>query len=52
MDSPVQAYGTYSRNIYLVVPDGETEKTTTHNTLGKEKIIFENVLSKSLGLLN
>jgi len=52
MDSPAQAYGTYSRNIYLVFPEGETEETTTHNTLGKEKISFENVLSKSLDLLN
>jgi len=52
MDSPAQAYGTYSKNIYLVVPDGETEKTTTHNTLGKEKISFEKVLNKSLELLN
>ena len=52
MDSPAQAYGTYSKNIYLVVPEGETEKTTTHDTLGKEKIVFENVLNKSLELLN
>jgi heptosyltransferase-2 len=52
MDSPVQAYGTYSKNISLVVPEGETEKTTTHDTLGKEKIVFENVLNKSLELLN
>ena len=52
MDSPAQAYGTYSKNIHLVVPEGETEKTTTHDTLGKEKILFENVLNKSLELLN
>jgi len=52
MDSPAQAYGTYSKNIYLVVPEGETEKTTTHDTLGKEKIVFENVLNRSLELLN
>jgi len=52
MDSPVQAYGTYSKNIYLVVPEGETEKTTTHDTLGKEKIVFKNVLNRSLELLN
>jgi len=52
MDSPAQAYGTYSKNIYLIVPEGETEKTTTHDTLGKEKIVFKNVLNKSLELLN
>ena len=51
MDSPVQAYGKYSKNIYLVVPEGETEKTTTHNTRGKEKISFEKVLNRSLELL-
>jgi heptosyltransferase-2 len=52
MDSPVQAYGTYSKNIYLAIPEGETEKTTIHTTLGKERISFENVLNKSLELLN
>ena len=52
MDSPAQAYGTYSKNISLIVPEGETESTTTHDTLGKEKISFEKVLNKSLELLN
>ena len=52
MDSPAHAYGTYSENIYIIVPEGETEKTTTHDTLGKEKIAFENVLNRSLELLN
>ena len=52
MDSPVQAYGKYSKNITLVLPEGKTEVTTTHNTRGKEKISFEKVLNKSLELLN
>jgi heptosyltransferase II len=52
MDSPVQAYGKYSENISVIVPEGETEETTTHNTLGKEKISFDKVLNKSLELLN
>ena len=52
VDSPVQAYGKYSTNISIVVPEGETEETTTHNTLGKEKIDFEKVLKKSIELLN
>ena len=52
MDSPVQAYGKYSKNISLVVPEGETDETTTHDTLGKEEIVFENVLNRSLELLN
>lgn len=52
MDSPVEAYGKYSDNIYVVVPDGETESTTTHDTLGKEKISFEKVFAKAIKLLN
>lgn len=52
MDSPVQAYGKYSKNISVIVPEGESEETTTHNTLGKEKISFNKVLNKSLELLN
>ena len=52
MDSPVLAYGKYSKNISVVVPEGETEKTTSHNTRGKEKVNFDYVLRKSLDLLN
>ena len=51
MDSPVQAYGKYSDNINVIVPEGETEKTTTHNTLGADKVSFEKVLNKSIELL-
>jgi heptosyltransferase-2 len=52
MDSPVQAYGKYSKNIELIVPEGETEETTTHDTLGAGKISFEKVFNKSIELLN
>jgi heptosyltransferase-2 len=52
MDSPVQAYGKYSNNISVIVPEGETEETTTHDTLGAKKISFEKVLDKSIKLLN
>ena len=52
MDSPVQAYGKYSNNINVIVPEGETEETTTHNTLGADKMSFEKVLNKSIELLN
>ena len=52
MDSPVQAYGKYSKNINIIVPEGETEETTTHNTLGADKISFEKVFEKSIELLN
>ena len=52
MDSPVMAYGKYSKYISIIVPEGETEETTTHDTLGKEKISFEKVFTKTLELLN
>jgi len=52
MDSPVQAYGKYSKNINIILPEGETEETTTHDTLGADKISFEKVFEKSIELLN
>ena len=52
MDSPVQAYGKYSKNISVIVPEGETEESTTHDTLGKDKLNFEEVLNKFIELLN
>ena len=52
MDSPVQAYGKYSNNIHVIIPEGETEETTTHDTLGAEKISFEKVFYKSIKLIN
>ena len=52
MDSPVQAYGKYSKNINIILPEGETEETTTHDTLGADKISFEKVFEKSIALLN
>ena len=52
MDSPVQAYGKYSKNIEIIVPEGETEETTTHDTLGAEKISFEKVFNKTIKLLS
>ncbi len=52
MDSPVRAYGKYSENINVIIPEGETEETTTHDTLGAEKISFEKVFDKSIKLIN
>ena len=52
MDSPVQAYGKYSKNINVIVPEGQTEESTTHDTLGANKISYEKVLNKSLELLS
>ncbi len=52
MDSPVMAYGKYSKNINVIIPEGETEETTTHNTLGADKISIEKVYNESLKLLS
>ena len=52
MDSPAAAYGTYSKNISIIVPDGETIESCGHNTRGKDQILFDEVLNKALKLLN
>ena len=52
MDSPPQAYGTYSKNISIIVPQGETIESCGHNTRGKDQILFDEVLNKALKLLN
>ena len=52
MDSPVLAYGKYSKKISVIIPEGETEESTTHNTRGKDKISFDKVFKKSIDLLN
>ncbi len=52
MDSPVLAYGKYSDRISVVLPEGETEQSTTHNTKGKDRISFKEVYEKSMRLLN
>ena len=52
MDSPVLAYGKYSNNINTIIPEGETEESTTHDTMGKDRISFEKVYNKAIELLN
>jgi len=52
MDSPPLAYGVYSKNINIICPDGFTIEDTRHNTRGKDKISFDNVLKKSEELIN
>mgnify|MGYP001458967909 CR=1 FL=1 len=52
MDSPAAAYGTYSKNISIVVPEGETIETCKHNTRGKDKISFDEVFNKTLKLIS
>ena len=51
MDSPVMAYGKYSSRMTVVEPIGERD-STTHDTLGKDKISFEEVLKKVNKILN
>ena len=50
MDSPVMAYGRYSSRMVTVEPVGEKD-TTTHDTLGKDKISFDEVYNKSIQML-
>ena len=52
MDSPPAAYGVYSKNISIIVPEGESIESCGHNTRGKDKISFNEVLDKSLSLIN
>jgi len=52
MDSPPSAYGLYSKNISIIVPDGETIESCVHNTRGKDRISVDTVLHKMLELMN
>ena len=49
-DSPILAYGRYSKNMFTIEPEGEKE-TTTHDTLGKDRVSFDEVFSESIKLL-
>ena len=49
-DSPSEAYGAWRNNIKIIVPKGET--ICKHNTRGKDKISFDEMLNKSLELIN
>jgi len=50
-DSPILAYGRYSQKMFTVEPEGEKD-STTHDTLGKDKISFKKVLAEALKLLD
>tara|TARA_B100000586_G_scaffold261434_1_gene228694 strand:+ start:161 stop:1084 length:924 start_codon:yes stop_codon:yes gene_type:complete len=50
-DSPV-AYSTHSSKMVTVEPEGIEKGKTTHDTLGKDKVSFNKVLSEALKLLN
>ena len=52
MDSPPLAYGVYSKNISIIVPQGETIESCGHNTRGKDKISYDEALTKTLELIN
>ena len=47
-DTPL-IYGSYSTNMYPIIPDGE--QTVTHNTLGKDKINPEKIFNKLISIL-
>jgi len=51
-DSPPSAYGLWNPNIKIIVPTGKTIESTSHNTRGKDKISFDEVLKKSIDLIN
>ena len=50
-DSPL-VYSSYSKLITTVEPEGIEKGKTTHDTLGKDKVSFDKVLSESLKLIN
>ena len=50
-DSPAYSYSGYSKNIIPIVPKGETVESTTHDTLGKDKISLEEVLNNAKKVL-
>ena len=49
-DSPSETYGAWRNNIKIIVPMGL--KICEHNTRGKDKISFDELLDKSLKLIN
>ena len=48
-DTPL-IYGSYSSNMYPIIPDGET--TVTHNTFGKNKINPDKIFNKLISILS
>ena len=51
-DSPVAAYGSYSSKMITIEPEGVLKGSTTHDTLGKDKISFNEVYNQSIRMLN
>ena len=48
-DTPL-IYGSYSSNMYPIIPDGET--TVSHNTFGKDKINPDKIFNKLISILS
>ena len=48
-DTPL-IYGSYSSNMYPIIPDGET--TVSHNTFGKDKINPDKIFKKLISIIN
>jgi heptosyltransferase II len=48
-DTPL-IYGSYSSNMYPIIPDGET--TVRHNTFGKDKINPDKIFNKFKSIIN
>ena len=48
-DTPL-IYGSYSSNMYPIIPDGE--ETVGHKTLGKDKINPEKIFNKLISIIN
>ncbi len=51
-DSPVAAYGSYSSRMITVEPEGVTIGSTTHDTLGKDKVSLDEVYNQSVKMLS
>ena len=51
-DSPVSAYGSYSSKMITIEPEGVKKGTTTHDTLGKDKISLKEVYNKAIEILS
>jgi heptosyltransferase-2 len=49
-DSPSEAYGSWRKNIRIIVPEGE--KVCQHNMRGKDNISYNEVLSSALELIS
>ena len=48
-DTPL-IYGSYSSNMYPIIPDGET--SVSHNTFGKDKINPDKIFHKFISIIN